>query len=37
MAVLVFYMMNTGVGFIVYLIIQQGVIVIFRLAMLSIS
>lgn len=37
MAVLVFYMMNTGVGFIVYLIIQQGVIVMFRLAVVSVK
>lgn len=37
MAVLMFHMMNTGVEFIVYLIIQQGVIVMFRLATVSIS
>lgn len=37
MAVLMFHMMNTGVEFIVYLIIQQGVIVMFRLAKVSIS
>lgn len=37
MAVLMFHMMNAGVGFIAYLSIQQGVIVMFRLAMVSIS